>query len=674
MFSKAYRGLLHGLFGAGLVGLASLSGAQKQNDTSNGVKFLGVGPSVQAKTLDARSFAKQIDPGKAPYRKEMDHDEIDTPFGRANNLVAGGINNLVGIAKLGPAFPAVGNTGAEPPDPDLAVGPNHIINVVNSDIAFFTKAGAKVFQQSFQNFFRSVSPEAFDFDPKVIYDQQAGKFIVLQLGLNDASTNGTSSLLIGVSDTPDPTRTWKLFKVDVKQTEGSNNFWLDYPGLGVNKDTVAISGNMFAMQGSSGYNGVQIIAFPKDALYAGTATPSKFKAAGGTAQFGKAYDGAAPAVYAVQSSTLTSVTVTAVQRNGNAFSVTQRDIPVPQWSPIGSAQGVNGRSFDSVGPRVFSVAQRGDRLVASHTIAGPNRRHAARWYDITLNNWPTGTQQPILAQSGTIEAPSGNAYVFPSISIDRRGGLGLAMCNLSATTTGQILVSGRKLADPPGTMSAPVLLETAPGTTYTGFSNRWGDYLDTEIDPTDNTTFWTVGMGAGTNGKWLTLINKFRVSPDPSDYITLNPLSATIQSGTIQSGTFSLMNAVDGQRYALNSQLITGLGQSAGFASRFKAPSRSIISLMRVNLNVSAPTGSTVLVLALNPATQAWEQVGTVTPTANAAAQTIEFNEANVARYVATDGTINLATRAVVSSRNNSRPAPFVFGTDQFVVQYIPAS
>jgi hypothetical protein len=673
MFSKAYQGRLHALLGAGVIGLASLSVAQKTNDSSNGVKFLGVGPSVQAKSLDTKSFAKQIDPGKAPYRKEMDHDEIDIPFGRANSLVAGGINNLIGITKLGTAFPAVGNTGAEPPDPDIAVGPTHIINVVNSDIAFFTKAGSKVFQQSFQNFFRSVTPEAFDFDPKVIYDQQAGKFIVLQLGLNDASTNGTSSLLIGVSDTPDPTKTWKLFKVDVKQTEGSNNFWLDYPGLGVNKDTIAISGNMFAMTGSSGYNGVQIIAFPKDTLYAGTATPSKFKVAGGTAQFGKAYDAAAPAVYAVQSSTQTSVTVTAVQRNGTAFTVTQRDIPVPQWSPIGAAQGVNGRLFDSVGPRVFSVAQRGDRLVSSHTVAGPNRRHAARWYDIKLNNWPAGALQPALSQSGTIEAPSGNAYVFPSISIDSRGGLGLAMCNLSASTTGQILVCGRRLNDPVGTMSAPAILESAPGTTYTGFSNRWGDYLDTEIDPSDNTTFWTVGMGAGTNGKWLTLINKFRVSPDPSDFTTLAPLSATIQSGSLQSGTFGLMTAVDGQRYALNSQLISGLGQSAGFASRFKAPSRSVISLMRVLVNLDAAKGATVLVLAQNPATMAWEQIDTVTLVGSSASRVIDFNQANIARFVAADGTINLATRALISSRN-ARPSQFVFGTDQFVVQYIPAN
>ena len=672
MSSSTYKKIFVGSMIVALASIGSTAFSQKPEVANTGVKFLGVGPSVTAKVIDTRSFAKQINPGVAPYRKEMKHEALAILPGKSNSLTAGGLNNLIGIARLGTAFPAIGSTGAEPPDPDLAVGPTAIVNVVNSDLAFFTKTGQKTFQQSFQNFFKSVSPESFDFDPKVVYDQVAGKFIVLQLGLNDASSNGTSSLLIGVSDTSNPNGTWKLFKVDVKQTEGSNNFWLDYPGLGVNKDSVVISGNMFAMQGSSGYNGVQIIAFPKDTLYSGTATPSKFKVGGGTAQFGKAYDSIAPAVYAVQSSSFTAMTLTAVQRNGSAFTVTQKDVPVPSWSTApGQANGVNGRTFDTVGPRVFSVAQRGDRLVASHTVRGANGSVAARWYDFKLNNWPAGAAGPSLSQSGNVEPPTGNSYVFPSISIDRAGGLGLAVCNLSPTTTGQILVSGRRVNDPIGTMSVPTLLETAPGTTYTGFSNRWGDYLDTEIDPADNTTFWTVGMGAGTNGKWLTLINKFRISPDSSSFTNLLPTSLSVQSGTYVSGNQASFGSVDGVNYMLNSQMVNGLGQVAGYNLTFKAPSNQI-DLLRAQIALRAASGSTVIIQALNNSTNKYEQIDALAMTGSQIMKTIDFTEGRIASYVKADGTIQLSIRAVASSRGKVLPPVFNFTTDQFIFQYIP--
>ena len=168
MSSSTYKKIFVGSMIVALASIGSTAFSQKPEVANTGVKFLGVGPSVTAKVIDTRSFAKQINPGVAPYRKEMKHEALAILPGKSNSLTAGGLNNLIGIARLGTAFPAIGSTGAEPPDPDLAVGPTAIVNVVNSDLAFFTKTGQKTFQQSFQNFFKSVSPESFDFDPKVI--------------------------------------------------------------------------------------------------------------------------------------------------------------------------------------------------------------------------------------------------------------------------------------------------------------------------------------------------------------------------------------------------------------------------------------------------------------------------------------------------------------------------
>ena len=50
-------------------------------------------------------------------------------------------------------FPGIGATGWVPADPDIAVGPNHIVSVVNSSIGFFTKTGTSQFQQQASAFF-----------------------------------------------------------------------------------------------------------------------------------------------------------------------------------------------------------------------------------------------------------------------------------------------------------------------------------------------------------------------------------------------------------------------------------------------------------------------------------------------------------------------------------------
>ncbi|HLP00350.1 MAG TPA: hypothetical protein VK171_17265, partial [Fimbriimonas sp.] len=124
------------------------------------IKFLGKGASVPAKTLNTANFSPQIKPGPGRLFPEPDHRfKRDYTAGTPNGLVAGGIFNANRLnIPQGAMFPAMGNTGPEPPDPDLAVSATHIVEVVNSDIAFFTKAGAKTFQQSGQQFFASIAP------------------------------------------------------------------------------------------------------------------------------------------------------------------------------------------------------------------------------------------------------------------------------------------------------------------------------------------------------------------------------------------------------------------------------------------------------------------------------------------------------------------------------------
>jgi len=69
---------------------------------------------------------------------------------------------------------------------------------------------------------------------------------------------------------------------------------------------------------------------------------------------------------------------------------------------------------------------------------------------------------------------------------------------------------------------------------------------------------------------------KFRISPDSSSFTNLLPTSLSVQSGTYVSGNQASFGSVDGVNYMLNSQMVNGLGQVAGYNLTFKAPSNQI--------------------------------------------------------------------------------------------------
>ncbi len=633
------------------------------------IKSLGFGKPVIGVSLDTKKFNPQINTTFRPNVVEKDHElKFNYPLGQINNLLSGGTLSE-GRVNLGnnSRFPGISATSLEPPDPDLAVGPNHIVEVVNSNIAFFTKTGTKLFEQPGQQFFQSISPEAFDFDPKVIYDQIAKRFVVLDLGLKDEASTGTSSFLIAVSNTSDPTGTWKLFKVDNKQTVGANSYWLDYPGLGYNKDMICMSGNMFAMTGSSGFNGVQIMAFDKATLYGGTATPFKFNTGGFTVQLAKTLDSTSPAVYAVNTESQNSMTLTAITKSGSSFNVTQASVPVPKWDyDQGFITGPGGVQVQTNDPRQLVATSWNGRILSSHSVAvsSSDQRPGARWYDFKTNGWPvSGT--PTLFQSGQVNPPTGHGYSFPAVQIDKKGGIGMTFSMIGSSTPGKVMASGRRPSDPPGTMGAPIVLENSLSGTYNGFSSRWGDYFDLELDPNDSSTFWAVGMGAGTNGRWQTFIKSFKVSLPDTDLLQVLPSGVTTVAGTLMSGNKTSLYSPDSVTLDIQSKSVSGLGQVAGFNSVYTIPFSGGVDTLRVFLKASGATGSSALVSLLNVQKGVYEQVTTFGLSPTGVSKVLELTPAQIALYVSSTKQVSMIVRGVNPTRSGAAPAVFTFKTDQ---------
>ena len=72
------------------------------------------------------------------------------------------------LEPAGVGFPGINNTGWIPPDPHMAVGPQHVVVMTNGAIAFFTKTGTFQFQDQIEGaggFWGSLGATGFVFDP-----------------------------------------------------------------------------------------------------------------------------------------------------------------------------------------------------------------------------------------------------------------------------------------------------------------------------------------------------------------------------------------------------------------------------------------------------------------------------------------------------------------------------
>ena len=623
-----------------------------------------VAPPVVGKSLNISSFSNLINKTLRAKPSAPPHQRPAPVIGATNNLLAGEGVTSTQPKLAGFYFPTIGYTGAEPPDPDIAVSESHVVVTVNSSIAFYTKTGTELFQQDSTDFFKSVSSVGFQFDPKVIYDHVAKRFTMVFLALDQAGSK--SALLVAVSNTANPMSGWKLYSLDVTQTEGSSSFWLDYPGLGFDNKTIAFSGNMFGF--TSGYNGVQFVALDKATLYGGTATMVKFKAPGGTAQLAKQTGTLGDVLYAIQRESTSALRISAITNSGS-IGLQQMTIAVPSWAPAaGGIAGPDGKQVDTINDgRIFTGSWRNGRLVGGHVIGstGAGSLPCSRWYEVRTNSWPTNpATPPTLFQSGNIVAPAGHGYTFPALSIDKNGSIGATFSKIGTTTSGDVMVAGRKNSDPPGTMGAQVVLEKAKVNQNTNFSDRWGDYFDLELDPVDNTSMWVVGMGPNAQGRWQTYVKSFVVSvPDASLEKTV-PGAASVSGGRLLVGDRTSLFTDDSNNFIVRSESVRGLGQIAGVNALFTLPYTNIDSL-RVTYSVAGVVGASASVYALNYVTGNYELLDSVGMSGTRQTRTVELLPASRAKYLSSSGNMSLTIRGTLPVRSGRMPGAFSLAVDR---------
>jgi hypothetical protein len=399
------------------------------------------------------------------------------------------------------SFQALGDDNTSiPPDTSGAVSPGFLMAALNSQVRVQSRSGSTISTVSLNGFWSSFG-HANVFDPRIIYDPYTARWMFI--ALTDFRT-ATSSLMIGASQTNDPTGIWNLYDIDVDAT---NAIFIDYPNVGFNKDWIVVAANTHNISDRS-FVASNIYVFDKARLNAGTGNSfTLIRDTSGNSQVpALTYDNTISTMYIVENwngnsggngilrlSTITGAVGAETLNLGTAFPTTPNpwDTVPPgggNFAPqLGSSQKIN--NGDAV---VQNAVYRNGSIWCVQTLflpaGGSATRSALQWWQLSA----TGNIQ----QRGRIDDLSGNTfYGFPSLAVNQNNDVLIGYSRFSSSQYAGASYAFRAASDPPNTLRDPAVLKNGEAPyfkTNGGTRNKWGDYSTTLVDPVNDTDFWTI--------------------------------------------------------------------------------------------------------------------------------------------------------------------------------------
>lgn len=417
-------------------------------------------------------------------------------------------------------------SGYIPPDTMGAVGPDHVVTLINGRYRTFHKLdGAQLETRSLDQFWidAGITPTNFSYDPRVVYDSEALRWYATALD-NPQQNN---RILFAVSATADPTDGWTGFAVD---SDSSNGRWADFPALSLDDDGVYIGVNMFDIDGGAALSTERsTLVLPKSGLLANppsiagrTLLEDHISITGSSAQ-GVVYgnEGAGlPAVF-VRGDSGNSMTLSQLLGPINAPSFadfTTASLSSANDPPLAEQPNDAGITLlDTGGRRVRSkVDFHNAAYWVVQGVQSPSTLNAAIRF-VELSSTGSVNQDVIISHS-TLD------LFYPSIAVSGASGAENVLIGFTASgpNAGQFASAYSVIGKTTGgvtTFSAP--FELAAGTaTYESLDsdgrNRWGDYSATVVDPEDSNVFWTFqeyAIGATT---WATQVSQIILTGTPS--------------------------------------------------------------------------------------------------------------------------------------------------------------
>ncbi|MEO7446517.1 MAG: T9SS type A sorting domain-containing protein [Ferruginibacter sp.] len=533
--------------------------------TSFYTSFAQVKPTsvVTGKLISTSRQIKDI-----PVEKIISHPDSKREFGEndiANKRVKFNVDNPFAISadvalqpkRTGqPASPAVvgitfdgngqvdnaalGFPGYTPPDPTLAVGPNHIVQMVNVAHSVYNKAGTRLAGPL--KFSSIASTATDDGDPIALYDQAADRFLLLQF--SNVGT-GSDALIFCISKTADPTGAYYIYSFPTVNT------FPDYPHIGIWNNSYVITTHEFNIAGTA-YLGQGYYAVDRRKMIAGAATSTMIR-------FNVAADGGYLPACLEGSKTPESTSPpmflgwdsdeTGAASDRLMMRTLSADFTTPGLSTLSVATIFNTASFDGRSPTSAAISQLGsavaldhiadrmmsrviyrrfdnyEALVMNHVVnvsgSKPNNANSyqagMRWYEMRRNT-PAGAWS--IYQQGTYTggnpAADGTAGIdswMGGTCIDQKGNIALAYSSSGSTRLPSIYYGERLVGDPLNTLNNEAIFY-AGGGVQTSSGNRWGDYSSINVDPADEDSIWFTSEYYATTSAtgFKTRIGKFKIA------------------------------------------------------------------------------------------------------------------------------------------------------------------
>jgi hypothetical protein len=201
-------------------------------------------------------------------------------------------------------------------------------------------------------------------------------------------------------------------------------------------------------------------------------------------------------------------------------------------------------TVDTADTRMLHAVYRNGSVWATHHVAGPSGKVEVAWYRI---NPGSGT----VPAQGRITDPN-RWYYYPSIAVNKDN---VAAVGFSGSWGNEFIGGYYTVIQPStGTAESVALLKAGEALYAKSFSsgeNRWGDFSATVVDPTDDTSFWTLQEYAEAPvtgiSQWGTWWGKFTPGNAPAPPLPPPPLPPSGGGGG--GGCLSIYRSVSGEAF-----------------------------------------------------------------------------------------------------------------------------
>lgn len=524
--------------------------------------------TLQPSTRDHKGLLQKQDLPRVPiirYRKKPVQEDSgwqkiirkpETPYNIASAIDSEIPSKKTDFSYINPAdqpvFPGMNYSRINPADPSLAVGPDHIIQMINGSngsalFSIMDKKGTTLLGPAYLDQLPGTSHNGGG-DGITWYDQFSRRFVMTEFA--DSSSTGTSmnSLIIAVSATEDPLGSWYVYEFF------ADGFFPDYPKYGNCPDAWFAVTRDF----KNAYEGTAIWAFDKKAILAGNAEiliiktrlndkDNKYNSMAPVTIAGMNYQIGGNKGYFLYFSD-NELTEDALDKDSLGLLSFKVDFSIPslsvltyekgfEVSPFSSnvcetrncAPSPDGQGYDVVSNKIMNKPYLRDfgnfqSIVLNHTVDVNGTGLAGiRWYELRKNaEWELHQQSTFAPQQPGICRPDEYRHRFlGNIIQNSKGQIALAYNFSSKNEYASLAFTGREENDPLNRMTheEKVILK---GTGYGTDAFRWGDYNDISPDPMNDSIFWFTGMTGAGSSTWTTSVAAFKLGPKPEVDIKLS--------------------------------------------------------------------------------------------------------------------------------------------------------